>query len=770
MISAARREESVAAHGARWYIAATMALGFFNYLYALLLTHLLSVTSYSRFTAGQGLILWASTVATVGVPWMLAQALARARSDNERNSATRFAKLVSAGSGISAAIVTGGIATAFASTATAVVLAISTFIIFLGTTTTGWLQGNERMRTLSILNLVENLLKNGAGVVLVMVAGLQDTGALAAFGIGGIAMLVLWPRTPRSPGERWLDALSGSGLWGRAGRIAAAQGLVASFVAIDVVLVAILPGNRVLAASYQASASVSRIPLFIAGAVATAFFPSLSRRSTGGVIAARAMRMYAAAALPLVVVLATVPAPLLTAVFPAKYGAMAMLLRYTALTGLAAGGISLVTAFFQAADDYSCMWWLGGGLAGYVGGLMLGWRVDGIVGLAAGGAASAMVALTLMIYRLVRRQGSRVLVWVPLVEPVVATAVLVVLRPHVLLWLVAATVVGVRAAVRFLRPGARHARLPRWARSTYARTGEESAVSLLADAVWRGITPRANDAELREALELARSNCVEGRLARAYPAQLAGVLEEVRSARHWYVRNLHQVLDCLQRASVQAMLIQAYGPDNHAGTSFDLVVREQDWHRALAALADWPTYSSTYQLERSTTAVLYPSTGPGLHLHSAVCGFSTPVLPTARVLARARRSRHGFLVPAPPDSLRIWLAHALFQNLVLNLAELLAVCDLLRPSVIMAARAEARREGWLPGFNDALAAADAAIQRLDRGLSVSLPIPVPVSSSLAAEAKPANLRHQIRRLEAIEQQTALQALLAVSRRKDEVTR
>ena len=78
-------------------------VGLLNYAYALLLTHLLSVTAYSRFAAGQGLILWASTVATVSVPWVLAQALVRARSDAERNSAIRFAKLAGAGSGVIAA-------------------------------------------------------------------------------------------------------------------------------------------------------------------------------------------------------------------------------------------------------------------------------------------------------------------------------------------------------------------------------------------------------------------------------------------------------------------------------------------------------------------------------------------------------------------------------------------------------------------------------------------------------------------------------------------
>ena len=74
---------------------------------------------------------------------------------------------------------------------------------------------------------------------------------------------------------------------------------------------------------------------------------------------ARAIRMYTAVALPLAAVIATSPASVLAIVFPTQYSSVSAILKYTALTGLAAGGISLATAFFQAADDYSFMRWLG---------------------------------------------------------------------------------------------------------------------------------------------------------------------------------------------------------------------------------------------------------------------------------------------------------------------------------------------------------------------------------------------------------------------------
>jgi O-antigen/teichoic acid export membrane protein len=729
-----RRDESTAATGARWIAVAMVSVGLSNYGYALLLTHLLDVATYSRFAAGQGLILWATTIATVSVPWVLAQALVRARSEDERNSAIRFAKLASAGSGIIVAGALGAIATEFANPATVIVLALSIVALFMGTTTTGWLQGRERMRSLAALYMAENVLKNGAGILLVMVARLGDAGALGAFGIGALVMLVRWPRTPRGAGRTWFTALANRDLWRRAAVLAGAQAVVSLFVAVDVVLVALLPGDRALAASYQASATLSRVPLYIASAVATAFFPSLSRR-TGGVIAARAVRMYAVVAIPLAVVLATIPAPVLAVVFPAQYAAVATLLKYTAVTGLAAGGISLITAFFQAADDYSCLWWLGAGLAGYVGALVAGWRIDGIVGLAVGGALGAAASLVLIGYRLVRRQGRGVLAWVPVVQPMAMGAVLMVLRPYPLLWLAAASLVGLHAGVHFVRPGARHARDPRWASSRSRRLEEQPALSLLIETVWRRATPKATDLELRNALTLARLNRVEGPLARAYPAQLADVLAEIRSAEELYTRNLNQAFGRLHYAGIPAVVIRGSFRGGHACTTVDLLISEQHWHSALTALTGWYLHSSTYRLERSTTALLYPAVGPGLQLHTGFSWFGVPELSTGRLLARARRNRQGILVPASADCLRILVGNALFQNLELNLSELLDVCNLLRPAVIMAARTEAVREGWRPDFDDALAAAASAIDRLDQRLPIRLPVPVPIPQSLGIRAR-----------------------------------
>jgi hypothetical protein len=263
----------------------------------------------------------------------------------------------------------------------------------------------------------------------------------------------------------------------------------------------------------------------------------------------------------------------------------------------------------------------------------------------------------------------------------------------------------------------------------------QSTLTLLTDAVWRGKTHDVTMPELQSAMAVAFRNQVEGRLAGAYPKQLAYVLTEVRVANDLFVRNLNQVAGRLQRAGIPSVLIKAEVPGHCVHSDFDLVVRAWQWEGALAALAGWYVHRSTFWLERSTKAHLYPLVGPALHLHASVSWFGVPVVPTDRLMAQASETEHGCLIPAPADHLRIWLGHALFQNLAFDLSELFALRDLLDPEVTNSAREEAVREGWVAGYDGTLAAAESAIDRLDRAVPVGLPLALPLAVSLRAGAE-----------------------------------
>lgn len=717
------REQRTAAHGALWVTVGMVSVGLSNYGYSLLLTHLLNVAEYAVFSAGQGLILWATNIATVSVPWVLAQSVARAKAERERNSAIRFAKLMSSGTGLIAGIVVGGIAIRLSGPETAAVVALSTFIIFLGTTTSGWLQGSERMRSLSLLFIAENALKNVSGMLLVTLAGLKGVGALAGFGIGGVAMLARWPRTRKDRGRSWRELVSRQ-LLNRAIATAGAQGLVSLFVALDVVLVALLPGNRALAASYQASTTLTRIPLYIAAAVATAYFPTLSRQASNGVIAAQAIRLYTTTGLPLMAILATIPEFLVTKAFPASYGSVDLMLKYTAVTGLAAGGISLITTFFQAANKYSCLKWLAVGLAGYVIALITGWGIDGAMGLAAGGALGSTVALVIMGYRLVLSRGLVVLARIRILESAIAGTALVLTHSYWPLWLAAAFVFGLRAVMHFLRPSSRHEKLPRWATSRSAGIDKAvSVTSLLIDAIWREDAPERTEEQLSEMLVLGRLNGVEGKLAQLYPAQLADVLAEVRQATFRYSGVFREAARRLREAGIPAVYIEDGLSGFRIRGSIDLVIPRRYWRQVSRVL---PERDCIY-IQWTDMILLHPPAGPRVHIYPDLSWFGAQFLATNRLVARAVRTRDGFLVPSRVDYLCVLLGHALFQQCDLDLSQLVALWGLIRrPAVIMAARVEASRQGWLHGFDDMLALVGDSINRLEQGQEIELPVRPPV--------------------------------------------
>lgn len=716
-------ETNAAAHGALWITIGMASIGLSNYGYSLVLTHLLSVAEYSVFSAGQSLILWATNVATVSVPWVLAQALARAKSEQERSSAIRFAKLMSSGTGIVAGSIVGGIAIGLSGFTVAIVVAVSTFVIFVGTTTTGWLQGDERMRSLSLLYIAENVFKNIGGVLLVAVVGLKGIGALAGFGIGGLAMLARWPRTGANRKRSYREIVNKE-LLRQAFATAGAQGLVSLFVALDVVLVALLPGNRALAASYQASTTLTRIPLYVAGAVATAYFPSLSRNSSSGVITGQAVRLYAATGLPLMAILATVPGSLVTRVFPSDYGSIDLMLKYTAVTGFAAGGISLVTTFFQAANDYSCLRWLGLGLAGYVVALVGGWRIDGVVGFAAGGAVGSALALLIIVCLLVRRRGLAVLARIRLVEPVIAAAALIMARHFWWLWLVVAFVCGLRAAMHFLRPDTRHEDMAKWATRPESAINEPVSVSsMLVDAIWWDDARKRSDDELREMLAVARTNHVEGKLAQAYPEQLADVRYEIQGAMHLHAKILDMAATRLRRERIPAVLIETEARGHSFPRKIDIVIPRRYWNAATRA---FPEFYFSYK-QQQDMIILQPPAGQGLHIYPDLTWLGISFLSTNRLVSRAVRSNDGILVPSPTDHLRIILGHGLFQRRDLNLSQLLVLWHLMsRPTVVMAANAEASQERWLGEFKEMLSLAGNAINRMDQGEEITLPVPLPV--------------------------------------------
>jgi hypothetical protein len=293
-------------------------------------------------------------------------------------------------------------------------------------------------------------------------------------------------------------------------------------------------------------------------------------------------------------------------------------------------------------------------------------------------------------------------------------------------------------------------------------TKRRSATTVVAASVWRGEVPQVDDADLTAALQEAERNQVQGVLARRYPERLADLLRSVEAATTEFRANLADATVRLRNAGIQPVLIKADPEGDYVYTNFDLVVGEQ-WDAARRALSGWYVRTSGHPLEPDKL-LLHPASGPAAHLHQVVSWFGVPVVPADRLATRASMSTRGWLTPDPADELRIWLAHAVFQNLALDLSELLAIRPLLRPEIVAEAEEEAQREGWRRAFLAALRTARDAVACLDDGRHVSLPVPLGPSASVAVARE--HVGHLLRtgHVAAARREAALRGPLAVVKR------
>jgi len=253
----------------------------------------------------------------------------------------------------------------------------------------------------------------------------------------------------------------------------------------------------------------------------------------------------------------------------------------------------------------------------------------------------------------------------------------------------------------------------------------------VAAAVWHGDRLDSVDARtLRGALRLATANRVAAALADVFADRLGDDRSRLAAGRDAYRRNLSRVIELLAQANIHPILVKA-DPDDEYG-NFDLVVGTQAWKRALEALRPWTVRRERYWLEPDKV-ICRPSGGPAAHLHHDVAWFGVTVIRAECLRENARRSSDFHCeVPAVADEVRILLAHAAFQNLAIDLFELLRLRGMLTPDVSAEARRRASMEGWGRSFAILLELVVGAIDHLDAGGAPELPVPIPPREALAA--------------------------------------
>ncbi|WP_346280447.1 lipopolysaccharide biosynthesis protein [Pseudonocardia sp.] len=383
---------------AAWLTAALGLSAVVNYAYTLLLTHGLAPAEYAVFAAGQGILLILGTVGAVAVPWVLAReiVLQDGHPDRQR-AAVNLAFWINVGAGAVLAAAVAGVTLSFGSPATAIVMAATTFLLAVGSTALGFLQGTQNVILLGALVLGEFAVKLVVGAALVFVFGLGGTAALSAATVGALVPLAGCILTCRPAIGRPRRVSLSPGLWRAAGRIGGLQSIVALFTAVDTVLVAALASTHAMAGLYQAAATLGRSPLFISVALATAVFPVLMANRGSVTHRADAIRTLAIASIFLLVALSTVPERVVGLVFPAEFVSLQHWLPIVALLGVGLAAMNLVTSFVQTEDRVgSAQKRLALGFVAHVALLVAGAEVFGVIGLAWGAVIGVWVTAALL--------------------------------------------------------------------------------------------------------------------------------------------------------------------------------------------------------------------------------------------------------------------------------------------------------------------------------------------------------------------------------------
>jgi O-antigen/teichoic acid export membrane protein/LmbE family N-acetylglucosaminyl deacetylase len=439
--------------GSRWLMLSTVAVGALNYGYTLILLHLLQATDYATFAAGQALLLTVGSVAQCAVPWVLAHELAGAHTDRvRRRAAVSFAILANSVGGVVAATLAGAVAARFASGPGCLVIATAVVVIFVSSTTTGWLQGERRFGALATVVVADVVVKTGVGVGLIA-AGFGSAGALAGFAAGSLFAVVLgivWMRHDLRP-VLAVEHLRRSLRTTLA--MTSMQGLLAVQANLDVLLVGVLPVPVEAAAGYQAGAVLGRIPVFLSVGLSVVMFPLLTSDRDRLSVLRAAMGGYAAVAVCVTAALLTAPGELVRLVIPGRFTGSATLLPVLAVVGLCSGVVGLMTAYLQAVQRYrTAIPTQGLGLLATAAAVSVGWRVGGTVGIAIGaavGAAGTAVVMHVLVHGSWRRWNPVPVRWLALLT--VLVAVLLPLRAYPMAWLAATVVLAVGCGCMLLR-------------------------------------------------------------------------------------------------------------------------------------------------------------------------------------------------------------------------------------------------------------------------------------------------------------------------------
>lgn len=372
-------------------------VGVVSYACTLLMATMLGTADYTRFAAASMILGIVGIVANALVPLPLSHVVAvYPAGSEERRNGVAFSVFVSCLAGLSAAIITGGVTLTLATPSLAATVALASLAIFVANAPAGWLQGELRFTWYAVSTLGEVVLRLVFSLLVIVMAWGAD-GAVLGFVVACLAPLVL-PRSfyrdlrwrPRVLLEKWR--------WADTSDIASVLCVVSVLVGADVVVVGALDNGSAAAAGFQALATIAKGPVYVAAGSALVAFPLLRtpganvRQVLGASFASFGQLVVVAFA-----IIATAPPVMAGLVVPEKYHGSLGLLPWLAASGLGYAVLMVLSTVLLAMQAYRrCQIGLACACVLVVGGLWIGWELNGVAGMAVGSAVGAVVAGTVL--------------------------------------------------------------------------------------------------------------------------------------------------------------------------------------------------------------------------------------------------------------------------------------------------------------------------------------------------------------------------------------
>ncbi|GAB7192561.1 hypothetical protein NUM3379_32700 [Kineococcus sp. NUM-3379] len=334
----------------------TVVVSAANYGFSLLVIRLLSAADYVQYASVQSLLLVLGTGCMAAVPWAVARHVALSHDPRAAGEALGFGLLASTAQGLVFALLALLVVVPASGWAMGGVTALAALALSLVAAPLGFLQGRQRIGTISWLRLLETAVRLGSSLLLLLAVAASPTAPVLGFTVGSLVLLVVGLALCR---EGWpllrASAATFSKLLRESMSLAVVQIALAAVGVVDTVVIVFAALGDGPASAYQIAALLGRVPLFLSAAVALSYYQRIAGAADEAQARERAagsLRLFALLGVPAAALLAGFPQVLLELVAPGRSAEVSALLHLTAVTGLGVGLLTVLSTVHQARGEF----------------------------------------------------------------------------------------------------------------------------------------------------------------------------------------------------------------------------------------------------------------------------------------------------------------------------------------------------------------------------------------------------------------------------------